>query len=149
MILNEHLIIYLLLIRRNKMTDTFEPKKKTDWIKEFTYYPKLDIYFDKDRNVIINATVPGLTNDDVKVEWVEDYLVISYHKQLTNIIYHPNEVHETKYYLQEIHKSNFKRCVSIPKLEWEVDKMKAKVENGLLTVIIPPRDKEKITCMVE
>lgn len=95
-------------------------------------YPKLNMV-DKDNVLTIQASVPGLTDKEISVEWCEGVLAIK-----GNSI-NDKEVKNEDYILRELHKSSF--CRTIPLLEdsYDINKVSAKVENGLLTVNVPKK----------
>jgi HSP20 family protein len=93
-------------------------------------YPKVNIVENTD-NTIIEATVPGLTKNDVVVDWKNNILTLSYKKC------EKTESKDKNYIVREIHQSNFSRSFTVNKLDYKVDEVTAKVENGMLTIIIP------------
>jgi HSP20 family protein len=97
-----------------------------------TSYPKADVYED-DKTVTIEAGIPGLTKEDVKVEYVEDVLTISAQKQ---------ETKETRVH-RELHKSAFRKSWRFPASLYKVAEIDAEVKDGLLTVSIPKIVEEK------
>ena len=93
-------------------------------------YPKVNIS-NTDKDTIIEATIPGLTKDNVKVEWKDDILTIK------NNISTDKKEKDRNYYVREIHKSSFSRSFNVPSKDYNVDEIVAKVENGMLIVNIP------------
>jgi len=93
-------------------------------------YPRLNLY-NTDNSTVIEATVPGLTNKDVKVDWKDDVLTINYQKC-------DNKEDKNKnYYFREIHQSGFSRSINVPAKEYDVENITAVVENGLLKITLP------------
>jgi HSP20 family protein len=98
-------------------------------------YPRLNYYrSDIDKSYYIEATIPGLTKSDISIEWDKDYLTIKYDK--SNKV----EKNNHKYYVREIHQSSFSRGVWIPKYYFDIDTIKATVENGLLKIRVQFND---------
>lgn len=93
-------------------------------------YPKVDVYED-DKNLRIEASVPGLSKDDVKVEWANDTLTISAQKQTSS------ENRSKDYHLKELHKSSFSRSFLVKDDLYKVDETAAEVKDGLLLINIP------------
>ncbi len=93
-------------------------------------YPKVDVY-DSKNTLHIDASVPGLTKEDVKVEWAKDLLTISASKAVNNENQYPN------YHLKELHRSSFSRTFSIPKNQFKVSETVAEVKDGILYISIP------------
>ena len=95
-------------------------------------YPKINIQ-NLEKEYVIEAAVPGLTKDNVKVEYVNGVLTISGKKQKES-----NSTQEG-YVIRELHKSSFSRSVSVDEELCDVENIDAGVENGVLTVKIPKK----------
>lgn len=99
-------------------------------------YPRINIRnLDKEYN--IEAAVPGLTKDGVKVDYADGVLTISGSSQ--------NEKNETEngYVLRELHKSSFSRSISVDPELCNVEAIEASVSDGVLTVKIPKKALDK------
>lgn len=90
-------------------------------------YPRIDIVDGKDLR--IEASVPGLTKDQVSVEYIDEILTISGESQ--------NETEDENRTYRELHRSKFSRSLRLDPNEYDVEKIDAEVKNGLLTVTIP------------
>lgn len=99
-------------------------------------YPRLNLT-EEDGCLRVDATVPGLSKEDVSVEVDEDLLVISGGKT-------DSSQSETsgKVIRKEIKTSKFQRSIRLNKAELDLDSISASVENGLLTVKIPKLTKK-------
>jgi HSP20 family protein len=82
-----------------------------------------------DNGYMLQMAVPGLTSDDLEIKVKDDSLTISYEKE---------EKNENSYFM-----SNFVKSYWLPD-NIDSDKIKGKVENGLLKINVP-FNKKKIT----
>ena len=103
---------------------------------DFRGYPRLNVY-DNGVNLLIEASVPGLTSKDVRVDWQNGALTICGQSVVDKSRNVNDFIH------RELHQSNFCRSLRVDQLKFDVDKIEAKVENGLLTVNIPRKDVSK------
>ncbi len=83
----------------------------------------------------IELAVPGLKKEDIKIELKENRLTIS-----ADVKKEANK-ENTKNVRKEFSYHSFKRSFNLPKLV-DIEKIEAKNENGLLTVIIPKKEAE-------
>lgn len=91
-------------------------------------YPKVDIR-ETDKQFILDAEIPGLTKDQVKVEVKEDTLVIRGEKR-------EDKEKEGKYNVKEIKRSSFLRSFTLPPDLVDKNTVQAKFQDGILEVII-------------
>lgn len=89
-------------------------------------YPKVDIS-ETDKELVLEASVAGLTRDNLSVEYSNNSLRI----------YGQKQEKRGNYIRKELHKSSFSRVFSVPASHYDVDKIEAKLENGLLIIKIP------------
>ena len=102
-------------------------------------YPRVDI-IDKDQSVLIVAEIPGLTKEDVAIDVEPDkgnpnnnVLSISGNAR----VYSGEDTEEElRYVRRELKRSTFKRSFILGE-NLNVDKVKAKFENGVLDIDIP------------
>lgn len=102
-------------------------------------YPRMDIS-ETDNNLIIEASVPGLTKNEVSVDYKQGLLTISGVKQ---------ERKNSKYHTQELHRSSFTRCLNLSDDRFDTSKIECKLENGLLLISIPRRTQVSETKKIE
>jgi len=93
-------------------------------------YPKIDAWEDDDI-LFMEAAIPGLTNENVKVEWNDN--VLSIQASAVN----KKDTKEPNYRLNEIHKSSFTRSFAIKEEEYKVCDIVAAINNGVLLIRIP------------
>jgi HSP20 family protein len=95
-------------------------------------YPRIDVV-DIGDSVSIEAEIPGLTKHDVSVD-VENYvLTIKGNKQLKS------EADDEKTYIRrEIKRSSFSRSLTLDE-GYDVDKISADFDHGILKVNVPKR----------
>lgn len=97
--------------------------------------PPVDIV-EKEKEVLVTASVPGLRPEEINVEVEGNMLSISGETQ------QEKEDKETNYYRREIVHGRFYRQVQLP-VEVEGDKANARFENGMLMVSIPKSEQTR------
>lgn len=99
-------------------------------------YPKVDVR-ETDTEFVIDAEVPGLTKDQVKVEVKDDVLVVRGERR-------DETKKEGKYHVKEIKRSSFIRSWALPSDLVDKNSIKAKFQDGVLEVkvgklkVMPP-----------
>lgn len=91
--------------------------------------PVINVY-EKDNQIILEAEVPGIKEEDLSIEVSEDHLVISGEKKMEN------EVQEKDYYRIETSFGTFSRTISLP-AEIDQEKTEAELKNGILRIVLP------------
>jgi len=86
--------------------------------------------FEKDGHIKVRAELPGLSEDDVRVELTQDGLTISGERTRE-----PDDWREGMYWSERFCRS-FMRTIPIPD-EAQGEKAKATFENDILTVLVP------------
>lgn len=116
----------------SSMFDDFFSNAYTDEQSEANKMMPLDVS-EVDNELIIKANMPGIKKDNVKVSVHDNELIIE-GKQETE----KTEKNEN-IYRYERYKGNYRRVVSLPDV-CDIDKVKAKLEDGVLTLNIPKRE---------
>tara|TARA_S200002703_G_scaffold141551_1_gene133478 strand:+ start:2365 stop:2868 length:504 start_codon:yes stop_codon:yes gene_type:complete len=93
-------------------------------------FPKVDI-IDYDTEIEIEAEIPGLTKEDVDVSVNENILTIS-----GNSVTDSKSKPKLKYIRKELKHSSFKRSFTLSE-NIDINRLKAKFENGLLKIRLP------------
>lgn len=105
--------------------------------------PMVDVEED-DNEVLVTAEMPGLSEEDFRVEISGNRLVISGEKRAER------EEKRKKYYYAERHYGSFTRVVPLP-CEVDEGKAKAKYRHGILRIHLPKTEqakKKRITVQV-
>lgn len=92
--------------------------------------------FDDGDNIVAQAIVGGVKPEDVDVQVTDDSITIRGKR---------HRVHEMKgnnFYFQELYWGSFSRSISLPQ-EVVSDEAEASTKNGLLTIKLPKRDRNK------
>lgn len=84
----------------------------------------------KNGNVVVTAELPGLAKEEVKVEVIEDSLVIEGERK------REKEEKGEEFYRSERYYGKFYRSIPLPKGA-KADLIKAELTNGVLEVVIP------------
>lgn len=90
--------------------------------------PAVDMY-EKDEQVVVKATLPGIKSEDIDVKIVGNTLTIK------GEIAHEDEKQERSYIRRERRYGSFCRVLSIPDVN--TDQVTAEFENGVLTLTMP------------
>ncbi len=115
--------------------DDFLGKEDFMGLSKFT--PAVDVAEEKDRYVV-KADFPGMKQEDIRVEVDANTLTISGERK------HEKEEKDDKkhYHYYERSYGSFERTFTLPH-DADGDKIKAKVEHGVLTVDIPKSETKK------
>ena len=101
--------------------------------------PKVDVV-DTGTHIEVEAAVPGLSKDDVNVEYTDGILTISGEKI--------NKVEDNKNYIhRELKRSSFRRSFNVDSSLLDVDKINAEFKDGILKIglenVIPDHKKPR------
>lgn len=99
------------------------------------FMPTVEVYV-TDKDVMLNAELPGIDPKDVNVEISEDSVILSGETK------QEKEIHEDTYYSSERMFGQFRRVVPLPSPIKEQE-VKATFKNGLLTLKMPLQEAPK------
>lgn len=102
--------------------------------------PKIDIKDEKDK-IVVRAELPGVNEEDVTVEILDNVMTISGEKKAEK------EEKEEGYYYKESHSGTFSRSFTLPS-DVKSEKAEAEMKNGVLSISVPkiePKKAQKIT----
>ncbi len=108
--------------------------ERRDYYAE-VWAPAVDIYETKD-DVIVKAELPGMKKDDIKINIVDNSLVIEGEKK------QEKEVKEENYYRVERRYGAFRRVIDIP-VPVKTDEVEAVYKDGVLEVKLPKKEEVK------
>jgi HSP20 family protein len=91
------------------------------------YNPDMDI-FETEMGFVIEAEVPGISKEDLKLNIEDDILTLEGEKKSEN--------KDEEYLRKESKEGGFSESFSLPE-NVDKDKIKAKFENGVLRITIP------------
>ncbi len=89
----------------------------------------VDVYQDKN-SIVIKSTIAGVEPDDIDISFHNDMLTIRGERK------HDKTISEDDYFYKECYWGSFSRSIILP-LEVQVDKIKATIKNGILTIVLP------------
>ncbi len=119
------------------MTEITEAKRLT-WDEALEHEswiaPLIDIY-ETEESFFLTAQMPGVAKDDVKIKLENGYLVIMGRIKFNDSI-------KRKYVVKETEIGNFYRRFKISD-NIDIDKIDARLENGLLEVTLPKHERVK------
>jgi HSP20 family protein len=97
-------------------------------------YPKVDV-IDAGSEALIEAEIPGMTKDEIKIKVNDDILTISGEKRKTS--------EDGKIYLKrELKRSSFSRSFRFSD-DYDLRSVDAKFENGILTLSVKKKNYEE------
>lgn len=98
-------------------------------------YPKVDV-IDLEDSIEIDAEIPGLSKEEVSVDLEENILSITGSKRTDD------STEKKQYIRKELKRSSFKRSFKLSS-SFELSKINAKFNNGLLNIKIPKKTPDK------
>ena len=109
-----------------------------DWIGENNEEGQLtvDVYQTPD-DIIIKSIIAGVKPDDLDVSITQDMITIRGKREESH------RVEKDNYFYQELYWGTFSRSILLPQ-EIDVDESEAGVKDGILTIKLPKRDKERV-----
>ena len=115
----------------NLFNDFFNTVSRTPFnsVTHKSNYPRVDIRETREA-VTLDATVPGLRKEDVSIDYEDGHLKISADKQA-------NDADE--FIHREIHRSAFSRWFSVDEEVYDVGKIDASLDEGILSITIPKK----------
>lgn len=89
----------------------------------------VDVY-QTDKEVVIQSTIAGITADDLDISIAKDIVTIKGKRE------QPEKVRSSAYDHRELYWGPFSRSIILP-VDINVDRAKAVIKNGLLTIHLP------------
>ena len=111
------------------------PPKKEEWLKEEEGQLSIDVY-QTPQEIVIKSTIAGVKPEDLDVSINDDMATIRGERKKDV------EVPDENYFYQECYWGKFSRSVILPQ-EVDVDKVKAEIQDGILTIKLPKLEKAK------
>lgn len=113
----------------------FRPGAMESRLRDMAIRPNVDVY-GTDKEYVVQADLPGIEEKDLSVEVEGDVLILSAEK-------HSEEKTEDKgYYRVERSSGAFRRVLNLPD-DVDRDKIKAKLDKGVLCVTMPRTGKSE------
>jgi len=130
-------------IKKKKKPDSVEEEpvaaldaeNKKEWLPEEEGQLTIDVY-QTDADVIIKSTIAGVKAEDLDISINDNTLTIKGIREQNKSISQEN------YYCQELYWGPFSRSVILP-VEVDIDRIKASIKNGILTIKLPKTEKLK------
>ncbi|AEH50122.1 Hsp20/alpha crystallin family protein [Pseudothermotoga thermarum] len=113
--------------------DFFAPVTRRTF--EVGFVPEIDVY-ETDKELMIEVEVPGMDKKDIKVKVEDGVLRICGEKKLER------EKSDRNYHVVERSYGKFERAIRLPDYV-DAEKIKARYENGVLTISIPKKEEKK------
>jgi HSP20 family protein len=119
----------------NRLFETSFSRLPQRFVSEESFAPAIDLYEDENEYVV-EAELPGLKQDEIKVSVEDDILSISGEKK------REKEVKEENLYRSERFYGKFERQIVLPQ-NADRENIKASYKDGVLKVIIPKKEEAK------
>ncbi len=122
------------------VTETKKADNQPDWLDGDDYSGQLavDVY-QTDDDIIIKSTIAGVRPEDIDISINNDMVTIRGKREKDH------EVADENYYYRECYWGGFSRSIILP-CDVKVDRIKASMKNGVLTIILPKATKvSKVT----
>lgn len=122
-----------------KKIETDENEEDKSWLQDAGDGEEgqltIDVY-QTPSDVVIKSTVAGVKPEDIDISFTNDMITIRGKRKKDE------EISTEDYYYQELYWGAFSRSVILP-VEVDVDKARADIKNGILTVRLPKSEKIK------
>lgn len=105
--------------------------------RTFGVMPKINIK-DKGNSIVVEADLPGVAEEDINVEILDDIMTISGEKKEET----EDKDEKKGYYYKESHSGAFSRSFNLPS-DVIADKASADMKNGVLTITVPKVEPKK------
>lgn len=114
-----------------------ETNEATDWLALSGHEGQLslDIY-QTNKDLIIKSTIAGAQPDEIQISLKNDLLTIRGKRDL------PQDIAEADFLFRECYWGPFSRSIILP-IDVQPDKIKASMDNGVLTIILPKAPQAK------
>jgi len=125
----------------NPFKGIFEVEKDLDkvfkdfWNNDSIYYPEVDV-IENDSNLVIKASVPGYSKDDIEIEIHDGYLTLKGGKK------EEKEEKDKDFLRKEIREGKFERTFKLMD-NLDPEKTHAEYNNGILEITIEKKEIEK------
>ena len=130
-------------IKRNAeswLPDIFNEFFDNSWMEKTNYTAPAINVLENENEYEVEIAAPGLTKEDFRVHVDdENNLVITMDKKVEN----NEKKHHGRYLRREFSYEKFQQMLTLPS-DVESDKIEAKVENGVLNVLIPKKKQEEL-----
>lgn len=99
------------------------------------FWPRMDV-IDLDKELKVRAELPGVKKENLELILTEDSLRLRAKSESKDV------KKEESFYRCEMHQGSFERYINLP-VEVDSEHAKAKLENGILEVVLPKRKAAK------
>ena len=122
-----------MLKKNKKQTEELSPMPiSSDALGELA----IDVY-QTPTEIVIQSPIAGVDMDNIEVSIENDMITVSGKREKQEL------VEEKDYFYQECYWGGFSRTIALPTQEVDIEKAKAEMDNGVLTIRIPRAEKLK------
>ncbi len=113
-------------------------EKDNGWMEEDNEEGQLTVdVYQTPNDIIVKAIVAGVRPDDLDISITQEMVTIKGKREESH------RVEKDDYFFQELYWGSFSRSILLPQ-EVNPDEAEATVKNGVLTIKLPKRDKERV-----
>jgi HSP20 family protein len=133
--------------KKNKQTPIkhLEESSLNEWLEQGEQEPEgqlaIDVYHDN-KKIIIKSTIAGADPKNLKISLHNDLLIIKGKRE------QDEKISDEQYLFRECYWGPFTRSIILPS-EVDPKKVKAEIENGVLTITLQKSKPEKIEVIVK
>ncbi len=132
-----NLCLNFMIFRKNKKDDSSQSQELVANNNDALGELAIDV-FQTPSEIVIQSPIAGVDSNDIDVSIENDMITISGHREKQET------VDEKDYFYQECYWGGFTRTVALPTQEVDIEKAKADMDNGVLTIRIPRAVKTKL-----
>ncbi|HNW20036.1 MAG TPA: Hsp20/alpha crystallin family protein [bacterium] len=116
---------------------TTQSNEAADWLTISGHEGQLslDIY-QTEKNLIVKSTIAGARPEEIQISLKNDLLTIRGKRDL------PEDIAEADFLFRECYWGPFSRSIILP-VDVQADKIKATMDNGVLTIVLPKAPQAK------
>lgn len=121
--------------KNQKSSQKNVPEEKEGWLEDENYEGQLAVdVFQTPKNIIIQSTIAGVRPEDLDISFTNDTITIRGTRKKST------QTPPEDYFYSECYWGGFSRSIILP-VDVKEDKIDAKMENGILTIVIPKSQK--------
>lgn len=120
---------------KERFSKRFKWQEGTDFYPSYSY-PPANVYLSPDRSLVFEFALAGIDQGTIDLRFQGDYMVLS--AKVNEELKAPEDVHyfKRRLKLKDIEGQKY----FVPDDKFDREKVKATYKNGVLRVVVPPRD---------
>lgn len=120
------------------------PERRAGWDDNMDFYPTysyppMNVYLSKEREMIFEFAMAGFDENSIDLQFVGDYMVFS--AKIPEVNEEDDADDGVKYFKRRLKMKDIKeQQYYVPEEKFDRDKVSARFRNGVLKVVIPPKE---------